>query len=97
MSYFFKIAQKWGLRTEYKTRTSYKTRNTDYEYKNSFRKVKLRQTGSRWHKTGVPAPCLTHNHSFIWSHSLWLPNVNVMWGRKASCMNKEGDAAIQGI
>ena len=35
-----------GLQTEYKTRTWYKTRTTDYVHKNSFRKVKLRETES---------------------------------------------------
>ena len=37
---------KRGLRTEYKTRTRYKTRTTNYVYKTSFRKVKLRETES---------------------------------------------------
>ena len=37
---------KRGLRTEYKTRTRYKTRTTDYVYKNSFRKVNLREKKS---------------------------------------------------
>ena len=37
---------KCGLRTEYKTRTRCETRTTNYVYKNSFRKVKLRQTES---------------------------------------------------
>ena len=36
---------KCRLQTEYKTRR-YKTRTTDYIYKNSFRKVKLRETES---------------------------------------------------
>ena len=35
-----------GLRTGYKTRTRYKMRTPDYVYKNSFRKVKLRETES---------------------------------------------------
>ena len=37
---------KHGLRIEYKTQTRYKTRTTDYVDKNSFRKVKLRETES---------------------------------------------------
>ena len=37
---------KHGLRIEYKTQTRYKTRTADYVYKNSFRKVKLRETES---------------------------------------------------
>ena len=37
---------KGGLRIEYKTRTRYKTRTTDYVYKNSFRKVNLREKKS---------------------------------------------------
>ena len=37
---------KHGLRIEYKRQTRYKTRTTDYVYKNSFRKVKLRETES---------------------------------------------------
>ena len=45
----------YGLRTEYKTRTRYKTRTTDYVYKNSFRKVKLREMESGLAKTVVPA------------------------------------------
>ena len=37
---------KCGLRTEYKTRTRYKTRTAHYVYKNSLRKVKLREMES---------------------------------------------------
>ena len=37
---------KGGLRIEYKTRTTYKTQTTDYVYKNSFRKVNLREKKS---------------------------------------------------
>ena len=36
----------YGLWTGYKTRTRYKTRTTDCVYKNSFRKVKLRERDS---------------------------------------------------
>ena len=46
---------KCGLRTEYKTPTKYKMWTMDYVYKNSFRKVKLRETESRLAKTVVPA------------------------------------------
>ena len=42
---------KCGLRTEYKTRTRYKTRTTDYVYKKSFRKVKVREMESGLAKT----------------------------------------------
>ena len=47
------LAIKCGLRTEYKTRTRYKMRTMDYVYKNSFRKVKLRETQSGLAKTVV--------------------------------------------
>ena len=49
---YFRIGQykTWtadhGLRTGYKTRTRYKRRTTNYVYKTSFRKVKLRETES---------------------------------------------------
>ena len=46
---------KCGLRTGFKTRTRYKTRTMDYIYKNSFRKVKLREMESGLAKTVVPA------------------------------------------
>ena len=46
---------KCGLRTGYKIRTRYKTRTTDYVYKNSFRKVKLREMERVLAKTVVPA------------------------------------------
>ena len=46
---------KCGLWTEYKTRTRYKMRTTDYVFKNSFGKVKLRETQSGLAKTVVPA------------------------------------------
>ena len=49
------LGVKYGLRTEYKTWTRYKMRTTDYVYKNSFRKVKLREMGSGVAKTVVPA------------------------------------------
>ena len=49
------LGVKYGLRTEYKTWTRYKMRTTDYVYKNSFRKVKLRETESSLAKTVVPA------------------------------------------
>ena len=39
------LSIKCRLQTEYKTRR-YKTRTTDYIYKNSLRKVKLRETES---------------------------------------------------
>ena len=44
-------------------------------HKNSFRKVKLRETesGLAQHETVVPAPCLTHKHSFSRSCSLFFP------------------------
>ena len=45
---------KCRLQTEYKTRTRYKTWTTDYVYKNSFKKVKLRETESGLAKTVVP-------------------------------------------
>ena len=35
---------KCGLRAEYKKRNRYKTRTANYVYKNSFRKVELRET-----------------------------------------------------
>ena len=38
---------KRGLRTGYKPWTGYKTRTTDFVYKNSFRKVTLREMDSR--------------------------------------------------
>ena len=57
-----------GLRIGYKTRTGYKRRTMDYVYKNSFRKVKLRETQSGLAKTVVPA--LTF---FCCSHSLFSP------------------------
>ena len=41
------LGKKRGLRTEYNTWTRYKMRTTDYVHKNSFRKVKLRETESR--------------------------------------------------
>ena len=44
-----------GLRTEYKTLTRYKTQTTDYVYKNSFRKVKLREMENGLAKIVVPA------------------------------------------
>ena len=49
------LGVKYGLRTEYKTWTRYEMRTTDYVYKNSFRKVKLRETESSLAKTVVPA------------------------------------------
>ena len=49
------LGVKYGLRTEYKTWTRYKMRTTDYVYKNSFRKVKLRETENSLAKTVVPA------------------------------------------
>ena len=55
MKHGLRLGIKCGLRTEYKTRTRYKMRTTDYVYKNSFRKVKLREMESRLAKTVVPA------------------------------------------
>ena len=46
---------KCRFRTEYKTRTRYKTQTTVYVYKNTFRKVKLREMESGLAKTVVPA------------------------------------------
>ena len=51
----YRLGIKCGLRTGYKTQTRYKTRTTDYIYKNSFRKVKLREMESGLAKTVVPA------------------------------------------
>ena len=50
-----RLGIKCGLRTEYKTQTRYKMQTTDYVYKNSFRKVKLREMESRLAKTIVSA------------------------------------------
>ena len=59
----------------------------DCVYKNSFRKVKLRETESGL----VSAPCLTHKHnSFGWSCGLFSPISAWSW------MGKEGYAAAQG-
>ena len=55
-----------GLRIGYKTRTGYKRRTMDYVYKNSFRKVKLRETQSGLAKT-VLVPALTFLLLFTWS------------------------------
>ena len=65
---------KMILRIERKSRTRYKTRTTGYVCKNSFRKVKLRETesGLAWRSSLVPAPCLTHKHSFM-SHAVYSP------------------------
>ena len=41
-----RLGIKCRQRTEHKTRTRYKMRTTDYVYKNSLRKVKLRKTES---------------------------------------------------
>ena len=49
------LAIKCGLWTEYKTWTRYEMRTTDYIYKNSFTKVKLREMESGLAKTVVPA------------------------------------------
>ena len=58
---------KQGLRTEYKTQTMH------YVYKNSFRKVKLRETECDWHKTVLPAPCLTHKTLPLAGHAVYSP------------------------
>ena len=69
--------------------------STDCVYKNSFRKVKLSEKQIvDEHKTVAPCPCLTHEHSFGWSHSLFSPTS--AWRRKAYCTGKEGYAATQG-
>ena len=54
-----------SLRTEYKTRTRYKTRTTDYVYKNSFRKVKPRETESGLALNSSPSS-LPHTQTFFW-------------------------------
>ena len=73
------VSIKRGLRTGYKTWTRYKTWTTDFVYKDSFRKVKLRETDSRLAytlcKTVVPAPWLVMQS---------IPPTSV-WRRKAYC------------
>ena len=46
---------KYGQGIKCGLRTGYKTRTTDYVYKNSFRKVKLREMERGLAKTVVPA------------------------------------------
>ena len=46
---------KYGLGIKCRLETEYKTRTTDYVYKKSFRKVKLREMESELAKTVVPA------------------------------------------
>ena len=81
------LGTKRGLRTEYKTRTM------QYVYKNSFRKVKLRETECDWHKTVVPAPCLTHKTLPLAGHAVYSPQSqrnaekeSILYGQGRLCL-----------
>ena len=85
----FKTRTSYEMRTSnyglgIKKRTRCKTRTTECVYKNSFKKVKLRErdSGPAWNSSPCSLPC---TQTFLWQvmQSI-LPNVSVMWRRKAN-------------
>ena len=62
------FGKKLPIRLWYKTRTRYKTRTTDFVYKSSFRKVKLREkeNGLAWNSSQASCLRLLHAQTFLY-------------------------------